>query len=360
MTAELLHAPEAAGSLTSGGTESILLAVKTARDRARAERGVTDPEMLLPVTAHPAFEKAAHCFGVRAVRVPLDATLRADVAAARAALTDRTVLIVGSAPCYPFGTIDPIEPLAALAAEHGIACHVDACLGGYLLPFLEELGQPVPAFDFRVPGVTSMSADLHKYGYATKGASAVLHRSRASRRHQFFVSESWSGGLYASPGMAGSRPGPPIAAAWAVMRHLGREGYVRLAAEVLEATRRIARGIEQIEGLRVLGRPEAGVVAFTSDRLDVLALGDALAQRGWHLDRQQMPPALHMILSPVHRPLAERLLSDLAESAAALRDGAPAPEGQAAMYGMLGAAPDRSMVRDFMLDMMDNLYQPGA
>jgi sphinganine-1-phosphate aldolase len=359
MTADLLGASDAAGTLTSGGTESILLAVKSARDLARMERYVTAPEMLLPPTAHPAFEKAAHYFGLAPVRIPLRDDLRADPAAARARVTAKTALIVGSAPCYPFGVIDPIEELAGIGAELGIPCHVDACLGGYLLPHLRDLGHPVPPFDFTVDGVTSISADLHKYGYATKGVSALLYRTSQMRRQQFFVSESWSGGLYASPTMAGSRPGAPIAAAWAVMRHLGRDGYRRLAAEVLEATRRMLEGLRAIEGVEILGEPDMSVIAFRSDTFDVFELADAMDARGWHLDRQQMPPSVHLMLSPMHKPLVEPFLADLSEVVRSLRSGALAPEGQAGMYGLLGSAPDRSSVRQFMLDFLDGLYRPG-
>jgi glutamate/tyrosine decarboxylase-like PLP-dependent enzyme len=360
MTADLLGSSEAVGTLTSGGTESILLAVRAARDLARVDRGVTSPEMLLPPTAHPAFEKAAHSFGLAPVRIPLRDDLRADPKAARQRITRNTALIVGSAPCYPFGLVDPVEDLAAIAAEHGLPCHVDACLGGYLLPHLRDLGQDVPPFDFTVDGVTSISADLHKYGYATKGVSALLYRNRELRRHQFFVSESWSGGLYASPGMAGSRPGAPIASAWAVLRHLGRDGYRRLASDVLDATRRMLAGLRSIDGIEILGDPDMSVIAFTSDVFDVFELADALDEQGWHLDRQQLPPSLHLMLSPVHKPLVDPFLSDLSSAVLLLRSGAPAPEGQAGMYGMLGSATDRSSVRQFMLDCLDGLYQPGA
>ncbi len=230
MVADLLGHPEAAGTMTSGGTESILMAVKTARDWARVHRPqATEPEMLLPATAHPAFHKAAHYFGVRAVLVPPGADFRTDAAAARALLNDQTILVVGSAPSYPQGVIDPITDLAALAQEHGILCHVDACLGGMLLPFLRKLGEPLPPFDFAIPGVTSMSCDLHKYGYAAKGASVILYRDRALRQFQFVAYSDWSGGLYGSPSAAGTRPGGPIAAAWAVLHYLGEEGYLRMA-----------------------------------------------------------------------------------------------------------------------------------
>ena len=316
MTAGLLHAPpEAGGCMTSGGTESILMAVKTARNRARAERGVTEPKLLAPVSAHPAFPKAAEVLGLEHVQIPLDPDLRADVDAARSLLDDRTALLVGSAPNYPFGTVDPIPELAGLAAERGIAFHTDACVGGFLLPFLERLGEKVPPFDFRVPGVSTISADVHKYGFCSKGASVVLHRDEAHlKQHQLFFYDRWPGGIYASFAMAGARPAAPIAAAWAVMRYLGEEGYVRLAGEIRDATRKLCAGIEAIPELHVVGEPAASLVAFGSDRVDIGAVGDVMDDRGWCLDRQKDPDALHMMISPRHLQVADVFLADLREA----------------------------------------------
>jgi glutamate/tyrosine decarboxylase-like PLP-dependent enzyme len=357
MAAGLFHAPEgAAGAMTSGGSESLLMAVKAARDWARAERPeVTAPEMLLPITAHPALEKAAHYFDVKPVRIPVGADLRADAGAARDLVSPRTILVVGSAPAYPHGVIDPIEALAALAAEHRALFHVDACLGGFLLPFVEKLGRRVPPFDFRVPGVTSMSADVHKYGYAAKGASLVLYRSRALRRHQWFAYGDWPGGLYGSPSMTGTRPGGAIAAAWAVMRYLGEAGYVDLARVTMETTDRLVRGVAATPGLRVLGEPDMSVFAFASDTVDVYVLGDAMDKRGWKLDRQQRPPCLHLMVTPAHAAVADEFLADLRACVGELAATRPAPEGAAAMYGTLGAAPERSGIGGFILDFMEGL-----
>ncbi|WP_257460467.1 pyridoxal phosphate-dependent decarboxylase family protein [Archangium lipolyticum] len=356
IAAELFHGETAAGTMTSGGTESILMAVKTARDFARAERGISEPEMVLPATVHPAFQKAAHYFGVKAINVPVGPDFRADVAAMRAAIGPRTVLVVGSAPAYPHGVIDPISELAALAQEKGVLCHVDACLGGFLLPFARRLGHAIPDFDFAVPGVTSLSADLHKYGYAAKGASIVLYRTPELRRHQFFTFANWSGGIYASPSMAGTRPGGAIAAAWAVLKYLGEEGYLRLAGTVLDTSRALREGIAAIPGLKLLGDPRLSVFAFSSDSLDVYALGDAMEARGWKLDRQMMPPALHLMVTPAHAAVVEPFLADLRACAASLASGEPAPDGSAAMYGMLGAIPDKSEAEGFILQFMDALY----
>ncbi|MFZ5823560.1 MAG: pyridoxal phosphate-dependent decarboxylase family protein [Bacillota bacterium] len=359
MSASLLGGDgEVVGNMTSGGSESILMAVKTARDRARAERPeVTAPEMLLPVTAHPAFDKAAHYFGLTPVKVPVTAGFRADLSALRDLITRNTVLMVGSSPSYPHGVIDPIAEMAALAAERSIHFHVDACVGGFLLPFARRLGHPVPAFDFTVPGVDSISADLHKYGYAAKGASVILFRNQQIRRHMFFATTDWPGGLYGSPTMTGTRPGGAIAAAWAVLNYLGEEGYLRLARTVLDTTRAIVEGIRATPGLRVLGEPDMSVLAFASDELDVFSLADALDQRGWHLDRQQRPNSLHLMVTPAHAGIVEPFLRDLRESTALLLGGGPAPEGSAAMYGALTSIPEREIVRDAIIGVMESWTQ---
>lgn len=315
MTADLLHGGEGAGgAMTSGGTESILMAVKTARDRAHAEKGITQPEMVVPLSAHPAFAKAGKYFCVAVKQVPLRADLRADVDAAARLITDNTVLLVGSAPNYPHGVIDPIPELAALAAARDISFHTDACVGGFLLPFLERLGHPVPPFDFRVPGVTTISADVHKYGYCTKGASVIAHRSRETLQYQMFLYDQWPGGLYGSPAMAGARPAAPVAASWAVMNYLGEAGYMRLAAVIWDTTRRLRAGIEAIPGLHVWGNPDASLLAFGSEVVDIMAVGDVMDDRGWHLDRQTNPAALHMMVTPNHAKVVDRFLTDLRDA----------------------------------------------
>jgi glutamate/tyrosine decarboxylase-like PLP-dependent enzyme len=319
-TADLLHAPAgAAGFMTSGGTESILVSVKAARDRGKAERGITAPEMVLADSAHAAFHKAAHYFGVTVHTVPVRADYRADVEAMAAAVNANTVLVVGSAPQYPQGVIDPIPELAAIAAEVGASFHTDACMGGFVLPFMEMLGYEVAPWDFRVEGVTTISADIHKLGYAPKGASVVVHRTKELRRYQTFVFEDWLGGLYASPGMQGTRPAMPMATAWAVMHHLGIEGYKRLTATTIDTARRMMQGVRDIDGLTVLGEPEAHLLAIAADagwgdRLDVFALGDALERRGWFHDRQKPPDSLHATVSAGNAPVIEDYLHDLAAS----------------------------------------------
>jgi len=311
MMADLLHGGrEAAGFMTTGGTESILLAVKAARGRGR-ERGITAPEMVLPTTAHAAFEKAAYYFDVKSVRVPVRDDFRADPAAMAAQMTPDTVLLVGSAPAYPQGVIDPIGDIAALAAGADLNCHVDACMGGITLPMLERLGHALPPFDFRVPGVTSISVDLHKYGYTAKGASVLLHRNKALRRYQTFVTDNWLGGLYGSSGILGTKSGGPIAAAWAVMRYLGEDGYLRLTKAARDATEALLAGLRCIPGVRILAEPDATLLAFAFDDVDAFAVGKALAARGWVVDQQQPPPSLHCTVNAVHGPVIGEFLSEL-------------------------------------------------
>lgn len=361
MTLDLLHAPAgAAGTMTSGGSESLLLAVKTARDWARATRPeIAQPEMVLPVTAHPALLKAAHLAGVKPVLVPTRASHAVDTEAAANAMTDRTILLVGSAPQYPHGVVDPIAELGKLAKDRGILCHVDACVGGFVLPWIERLGRPVPPFDFRVEGVTSMSCDLHKYGYAAKGASTVLYRTRELRKHQFFVSGDWPGGLFGSPSILGTRPGGAIAAAWAVMSYLGAQGYRALTERALEATAGIVACVERTPGLHVIGEPVGPILAIGGDAsLDLYTLADAMAARGWHLDKQQRPASLHLTVSPGHAEALPAFERDLLACAASARDAmarGEQPQGAAAMYGMLGSLPDRAMVDAALLEFMDGI-----
>jgi sphinganine-1-phosphate aldolase len=318
ITADLLHGTDAAGFMTSGGTESILCAVKAARERGLEERGITEPEMVIPASGHAAFHKAAHYFGVTLHQVPVRADWRADVDAMAEFVNDKTVLVVGSAPQYPQGVIDPIPELAELAAGVGANFHTDACMGGFVLPFMEMLGEDVPPWDFRVEGVTTISADLHKLGYAPKGASVLLHRTKALRRYQTFVFDDWLGGFYASPGMQGSRAALPMATAWATLHHLGTDGYLRLTKATIDTRRRMVEAVRAIDGLTVLGEPEAQCLAISvapgyEDALDVFAVGDALLARGWHLDRQKPPDSLHATVSAGNAPVIEDFLRDLEE-----------------------------------------------
>jgi sphinganine-1-phosphate aldolase len=313
--------PLSAGYLTSGGTESILMAVLAARERGVRDRGVTRPNMVLAASAHAAFEKAAHYFGVESRRVPVGDDWRADPEAMAAQIDASTVLVVASAPQYPQGVIDPVAEIAALAGDRGANCHVDACMGGVTLTYMSRLGEPVPAWSFAVEGVTSISVDLHKFGYAGKGASVIAHRTKSLRRDQTFVTDNWLGGHYGSSGVLGTKSGAPIAAAWAVMQHLGEEGYLRLTAAARTACLELAAGIAGVPGLTLRAQPEATLLAFGSvdEALDVFAVADELWRRGWYLDRQGPPNSLHCTVNAVHAGVVRDFLGDLAGAVETVR-----------------------------------------
>ncbi|MEM7339624.1 MAG: aminotransferase class V-fold PLP-dependent enzyme [Actinomycetota bacterium] len=320
-TAHLLNGPDtASGFLTSGGTESILCGVKAARERGRIERGIDEPEMVVASSAHAAFHKAAHLFGITLHKVGVRDDWTADVDAMASAVNNNTVLVVGSAPQYPQGVVDDIPAIAALATEVGANCHVDGCMGGFVLPFAERLGRPVPVWDFRVDGVTSISADIHKLGYAPKGVSVILHRTKELRRYQTFLFDDWLGGFYASPNLQGTRSGLPMAAAWAVMQHLGIDGYLELTRATLENADRMRAGIDAIPGIRVLGNGGYHLIAMATDpaagdaAVDVFALGDALARRGWFHDRQGPPDSLHSTVSNSNTGVIDDYLVALADA----------------------------------------------
>lgn len=314
MTASLFQGDEKVeGTMSSGGTESILLAVQTAREWAKAEHPeITAPEVILPASAHPAFMKAMHYFGVTPILAPVREDYRLDVQFVREAIGPNTIMLVGSAPSYPHGVVDPIRDLSDLALEHKLLLHVDACIGGYMLPFVRRLGYAVPAFDFSLPGVTSMSADVHKYGYAAKGASVVLYKDAALRKHQFYVYTKWSGGIYASSTMLGTRPGGAIAAAWAAMNVIGMDGYMELAGKAMRATDRIRAAFEAMDGIHLIGDPDMSLLAIGSDEVDVYSLGDELNIMGWHFERQQAPASLHFTVSQVHEDIVDEFLADFA------------------------------------------------
>ena len=352
-------ARQVVGTVTSGGTESILLAVKAYRDRARATRRIARPQLVAPTTAHVAFDKAAHYFGVKLVRVPVGPDYRADVAAMRRAVNRHTVAMVGSAPSFPHGVVDPIEELAAVASDRGIGFHTDACLGGFVLPWARRLGYQVPGFDFQVPGVTSMSADTHKFGYAAKGTSVVLYRGAALRRFQYFTASDWPGGLYLSPTLAGSRPGALSAACWAAMVATGEDGYLEATRRILETGRLIRRGIEAIPRLRVLGDP-LWVIAFAADGLDVYRVLERMTGRGWSLNGLHRPPAVHLCVTLRHTQpgVAERFLADLRASVEEVLARPAEREGIVPVYGLAATIPFRGMVRELLQRYIDLLYRP--
>ena len=319
----LLNAPEdACGDMSSGGTESILLAVKTCRDFWRAAGKADKTEIVAAYSAHPAFDKAAQYLGLSVTRVPVTDDFTADVAGIAAAVSDRTMMIVGSAPCFPFGVIDDIEALSALAESHDIWLHVDACVGGYFAPFARMNGVNLPPFDFALPGVRSMSADLHKYGYAAKGASTVFYRSAALREHQMFRFGDWPTGEMATPTIAGTRPGGAIAAAWAVMRYLGCAGYREKVRTVIETREKYERGLEAIGGFRFWGQHQLGLLAFGSDYFDIFAVAEGMRDRGWMSANLRQPKGMHLMLSPGHADAVENYLSDMTDTVAEVKSGA--------------------------------------
>lgn len=330
---------ETVGTFTSGGTESCCLAVLSARNWAREHRPqVTRPKMIVPVTVHAAFHKAAHYFGLDIVTIPVDGkTCKADVAAMRAAIDDQTILLVGSAPSYGHGAMDPIGDIAALAAEFDLLCHVDGCIGGFVLPFLKELGADVPAFDFSVPGVTSISMDFHKYAYAPKGSSVVLFKNPELRRQHIFTFSAWPGYTMVNPTMQSTRSGGPMAGTWAMLRHYGRDGYRAIVKGLKEATERFKTGINAIAGLYVIGTPVSTLIGVGTDGLSVYAICEAMAAKGWHIGAQMglgdVPASFHLTIMPQHIPQIDAFLAALAEAVAEVRAKPPADN---ALLGMMG------------------------
>jgi len=315
MAVELMHGNRnVAGNVSTGGTESIFLALKVAREMGRekhGERMVFD--VILPKTIHPAFLKACDYLSLNAVLVPVGQDKRADPEAMQSAITPKTILLACSAPCFPYGVVDPVTKIGQLAINNDLLFHVDACLGGFMLPFLEENGDTVPAFDFRVPGVSSISLDAHKYGYAPKGTSILLHKNRELRKKQFFIHTEWSGGIFASTTFMGTKSGGPLAGCWAMIKHLGKEGYRTIAREVMKTTLRLKEGIQEIDTLNIISNPDMSILAFTSSNDDIYNIGDALASRGWHLDRLQFPEALHLTVTQLNIGMEELFIQDLKE-----------------------------------------------
>ncbi|RIK04077.1 MAG: aspartate aminotransferase family protein [Acidobacteria bacterium] len=346
---------DAVGSFTSGGTESLMLAVKTMRDWARAEKGISRPNFVMPVTAHPAFMKASHYLDVEVRRVPVDQNLRADVPAIEAAIDDSTAMLVGSSPGYSFGVIDPIPEIAALAASRGLLCHVDACIGGWLLPLFRELGADVPPFDFEVDGVTSISVDFHKYALCAKGASCLLFRDPALRRYQFFSFVGWPGYVLLNSTIQSTKSGGPLASAWAVLHHIGHDGYLEIARHIYDATQAIVEEVHGIDGARVVAEPDASLIAVATD-VDAFAVSDAMGRRGWRhfpqLSYEDLPRSIHLTVLPGN---VERV----GEWAAALRESidevaaAPEPTGLAAVKSAVKSMDLDSLSFDQLDQLLD-------
>lgn len=344
MTLDMLHgeavaehdsSQKACGAMTSGGTDSILSAVLVYRDRGRAERGITSPEIILPDTSHPAFRKGAYLFGLDVVLAPVDeVTTKVDVDFVRDHINENTVAIVGSAGNYPYGTIDPMEELSDLAVEHGVGLHVDGCLGGFILPWGQRLGYDIPVFDFRLPGVTSISADTHKYGYGLKGTSVIAYRDKSLRQYQYSLFADWKGGPYISPGIAGSRSGGLIAATWASMLSLGKEGYMKIAKDIFETAFEMQKAVKSHPELKMMGDP-TWCFSFGSDVFGMYHINGFMKNRGWRFNAQQNPDAVHMcVTGPQTQPgVTEEFAKDLADAVAYAKDPPADAPKTGSMYG---------------------------
>ena len=369
MGLDLMHASAVAehhpdetpcGSVTGGGTDSIVTAMLMYRDQARAERGIEQPQLILPVTAHPAFDKGCHLFGIEVVRAPVDSeTTLVDLDFVADRIGPNTIALVGSAGNYPYGTIDDIAGLSQLALQHGVGLHVDGCLGGYILPFGEALGYDIPVFDFRLPGVTTISADTHKYGYGFKGTSSLLYRDKSLRQHQYFMMTEWPGGKYFSPGLAGSRSGGLIAATWASMVSLGRQGFLEIAKKIFETAFAMQEAVKQHPELRMQGKPSF-CFSFTSDEFDIYHVNDFMRERGWRFNGQQYPNAIHMcVTGPQCQPgVVESFAADLSDAVEYARKPSEPRPKSGAVYGGVpgGPTPEAdAFIRELMVGMLDKM-----
>jgi sphinganine-1-phosphate aldolase len=366
MTGKMLHGDAAkdhnpeddvCGTVTSGGSESIYNALFVYREWARKEKGITQPEMVVPNTIHPAFFKSGHYMGIKLIPAPVNENFEADVEAMRAKITPNTIAIAGTAGTYPHGVIDPIEKLSDLALEHKIGLHVDGCLGGFILPWVEKIGYEIPPFDFRVPGVTSISCDTHKYGYALKGTSVVLYRNKKLLRHQFYTIADWAGGLYASPTVQGSRSGGLSAATWAAMVTIGEEGYLQAARAIMETSDKIRAGIAEIPEIKILGK-STFLIAMASDEVDIYHVNDYLIRKGWRMNGCQNPPGFHFCIT-LHNTLpgvAEAFVKDLKDAVTYAKDPPQAMPTSGALYGLTLSADGRMMVEEGMLSYIEATY----
>lgn len=360
MTADMLNGDQhTVGTMTSGGTESIFLALYTYREWGqKARRGCT--EVVAPATIHPAFEKAAHILGLQIRKVPVGEDGKANVAAMKKQIGSKTLMLAASAPSYPHGLLDPIPSISQIAQEHQLPFHVDACIGGFMLPWVEQLRpELIHPWDFRLPGVTSMSADTHKFAYGAKGSSVLLYRSMVHLRHQFFITTDWAGGIYASATLLGSRSGGPIAAAWAAMNSLGRQRYLELARQVMAGADQLKATIEAVTELELIGAPCMNILAFTTrnNRPDIFVVADALAEKGWYVDRQQRPNCIHVTVMPQNLPVLQTYIDDLRSAIHFAKANPKAKaKGNAALYGLMARIPFRGMVAQNVRKMFETLY----
>jgi glutamate/tyrosine decarboxylase-like PLP-dependent enzyme len=359
MTAAMLHGDsEVCGVVTFGGTESLINPILVYRDRGRAEKGITEPEVIIPVTAHVALEKAGHLLGIKILKAPLTPEWVVDVDWVRDHITKNTIALVGSAANYAHGLIDPIEELAKMALEHDLGLHVDGCLGGFILPWGERLGYEIPRFDFRVAGVTSISADTHKYGYGLKGTSVLLYKNSGLRKYQYFNFTDWPGGIYFSPGLSGSRSGGIVAATWAAMVSLGEHGYLEVAKGIFETAATIRRGVDAIPELEIIGDPTF-LVAFRSPDLNIYHVNDHLIAKGWRLNSLQLPAALHFCVTrPNTAPgVADAFLADLRDAVEYAKHPARAEPKSGALYGLGGTPEGNEILNTLFTAALDAMYE---
>jgi len=352
--------PDTCGCISTGGTESIILACKAYRDWAREEKGIENPNMIVPITAHAAFDKAAALLDMVIKHVRVDPLTQAvDIGAMRRAINSNTCMLVGSCPQFPHGVIDDIEAIAKLGLTYGIPVHVDACLGGFLVPFMKEAGYPLAPFDFSVKGVTSISADTHKYGFAPKGSSVIMYSELKYRQYQWFSFPDWPGGIYATSTISGSKAGGITAACWASLVYHGRQGYVESTKKIIETTRYIAQKLGAIKGIKLFGNPQVSVVAFGTDEANIFGISDMLKNKGWNLNNLQFPSCIHLCVTMLHTEngVADRFVADVSEAAAAaLKDPSSANTEAAAIYGMSQTIPDRGLVSLITGAYLDSLY----
>lgn len=361
MTATLFNGNQnACGTMTTGGTESIMMACKAYRDYARDVKGIKKPNIVLPKTAHTAFDKSAKYFGMHTKSVPVHPdTTEVDIKAMERAINGNTVMLVGSAPNYPYGTIDDIEAIAKLGKKYNIPVHVDACLGGFLIIFMRRAGYPLKPFDFGVDGVTSISADTHKYGFTPKGSSVILYSDKIYRHYQYTVTTEWPGGVYGSPTVNGSRAGGIIAATWATMMNFGLEGYVEGTRRIIDTARYIEAELRKIDHIYIFGTPATSVVAIGSNEFDIFRLSSELNGLGWNLNSLQFPSGIHICVTHMHtrNGIADKFIADVRANVALVMQNPEKPvEGKMAIYGVAQAVPDRELVGDFTKCFIDSMY----
>lgn len=364
MVSSLFHAPSAIGTVTSGGTESIFLVCKAYRDYARYEKGIKSPNMVIPVTAHAAFDKAAQFLKIEVKHIKMNPlSAKVDLKAMKRAIDGNTCMLVGSAPAFPHGSIDYIEEITKLASKKSIPVHVDACLGGFLIPFMEKAGYPLLPFDFRVPGVTSISVDTHKYAYAPKGTSVILYRNKVHRHYQFSVQSDWPGGIYGTPNISGSRSGGIIATCWASLLYHGENTYVESTRKIISITKYIEKNLSEIKEIFIIGKPDVSIIAIGSRAFDVYRLSSGLSAKGWSLNILQFPSGFHICITLQHtyKGIADKFISHVKECVSEImKSPGLSASGTAAIYGMAQQIPDRSLVSELVWSYLDAYYSANS